>query len=663
MRTALRGEHRRLNWRFWLGVAVSGGIVAWLVGALDWRQVGRAVRSAHPGWMGLAVATVLLTILARALRWWGLLLPQRFRLVTLLTALLAGQVANYVIFSQLDVVVRAAALGQGNRARGMSTVALEKLWDVAMLLALMGALSVALTLPAWLALPTRLLALAGGAAWLSLVALLLLRDRLPPALARIRFVSALLDGLEGGVRVPGLLWGLGGSLVVWGLGAATNYCVLRGVDRPSAPASPLAASLLLLAGLQAGIAVPSLPGSVGVFEGVCIAVLSLFDVGQEAGLAAGLALHAVVFGPSLLLGGALMALTGFQFNAPPPPSPPPPVEDGSRPAPSPEQRDAPPFISVTVPVYNGAETLPACLHALRDQTYPADGYEVIVVDDGSTDATADVARGLGVRVISQPNAGPAAARNRGARAARGEVLLFTDADCAPTPDWIAQMAAPFADESVAGVKGVYRTRQRELVARFVQAEYEDKYDRMRGLERIDFVDTYSAGYRRDVFLSAGGFDEFFPTASVEDQAFSFKLAEAGHRLVLAPRARVFHLHDRTLGEYVRRKFGIGYWKVKVMREHPDKLVRDSHTPQVLKLQMGLAALGGGLLLAGLWERQLAWWGLAAWLALVLTGLPFILKLARRDPPVALVAPLMLFVRAWALGVGFLVGLARLGVRK
>ncbi len=327
-------------------------------------------------------------------------------------------------------------------------------------------------------------------------------------------------------------------------------------------------------------------------------------------------------------------------------------------------------VSVVVPVYNGAATLSACLCALRGQTRLPD--EVIVVDDGSTDDSADMARSFdvssfAVRVISQPNAGPAAARNRGAAAASGEILLFTDADCAPAPDWVERMTAVFANPGVTGAKGVYRTRQRELAARFVQYEYESKYDRMRDFEAIDFVDTYSAGYRRDVFLASGGFDTSFPTASVEDQELSFRLAEDGHRLVFVPDARVFHIHDRTLGEYARRKFWIGYWKVRVVREHPDKLVRDSHTPQVLKLQMGLAAVGGLLIAAGLlssvWSIEPSLWltlaGLGAWVGVFLSSFSFLIRILRRDTPVALVAPLFLFVRAWALGLGFLVGLLRL----
>ena len=94
-------------------------------------------------------------------------------------------------------------------------------------------------------------------------------------------------------------------------------------------------------------------------------------------------------------------------------------------------------VSVIVPARDAADTLDAALTALAAQR-GAGSYEVVVVDDGSTDATAATARGReGVRVVGQPAAGPAAARNHGAAVARGRVLAFTDADCAPAPDWLA----------------------------------------------------------------------------------------------------------------------------------------------------------------------------------------------------------------------------------
>ena len=320
------------------------------------------------------------------------------------------------------------------------------------------------------------------------------------------------------------------------------------------------------------------------------------------------------------------------------------------------------MISVIVPVYNGEDTLGDCLAALQAQSLPSDQYEIVVVDDGSTDRTTEIARRHGVRLFRQSNAGPAVARNRGAQAARGEILLFTDADCEPASDWIEWMTEPFCDPEVAGAKGVYRTRQKELVARFVQREYEDKYVRLSHQDCIDFVDTYSAAYRRDVFFANGGFDTLFPTASVEDQELSFRLARKGYRLVFAPRAAVYHRHDTTLGQYWQRKFGIGYWKVLLLRWHPERAVRDSHTPQVLKVQIGLVGLLGLLILLA------PFWVLARWSALtiavffVLTAIPFLFRVAPRDLVVAVVAPLLLLVRALALGTGLAAGFLRFSRR-
>jgi len=322
-------------------------------------------------------------------------------------------------------------------------------------------------------------------------------------------------------------------------------------------------------------------------------------------------------------------------------------------------------ISVIIPAYNAANTLPACLRALHAQTISSAQFEVIVVDDGSGDDTPRIAESAGVRLLRQANAGAAAARNHGARMARGDLLLFTDADCVPAPDWIAQMIAPFDAPAVVGAKGVYETEQSGLTPRFVQLEYQDKYDRMLGLSDIDFVDTYSAAYRRDIFLQMGGFDTSFPGASVEDQEFSFRLAEAGHRLVFAPQAVVRHLHDSTFADYTRRKFFIGYWKNLVMKRHPGKLTRDSHTPQVIKLQMGLAGLSAILfILSGLFRRfEFICLGLGAIGALLLSGAPFYKKVWKRDRPVLLIAPVMLLLRAFSLGTGLLWGFLRLIILK
>lgn len=312
-------------------------------------------------------------------------------------------------------------------------------------------------------------------------------------------------------------------------------------------------------------------------------------------------------------------------------------------------------ISVVVPARNAARTIGSCLEGLLEQSVPSDLYQVIVVDDGSTDETRQVVQEAGVELITQLHEGPAAARNRGVVASRGAIVLFTDADCVPEGTWIEEMVRPFEDPEIVGVKGVYRTRQRGIVPRFVQCEYEERYELMARRRWIDFIDTYSAGYRREVFLAEGGFDTRYPNASVEDQELSFRVAELGYKMVFNPGAAVYHQHPETLMEYTRRKFNIGYWKVRVLRRHPGKALRDSHTPQSLKVQMGLAFFLVPVL-ALIFLRPFFWYlSLLAGVLFLLSVVPFSVKALRKDLVVGLVSPLLLFVRAMALGLGLVKG--------
>lgn len=317
---------------------------------------------------------------------------------------------------------------------------------------------------------------------------------------------------------------------------------------------------------------------------------------------------------------------------------------------------APPEVSIIIPSFNGALRLPRCLDALVAQETRR-AYEILVVDDGSTDQTSAVAASYAPAVIAlrQDNAGPGAARNLGARRARGSVLLFTDDDCIAERDWLERMLAPFSDPSVAAAKGSYRTRQRQWVARFVQLEYEEKYDELARHPSIDFVDTYSAAFRRNVFLDAGGFDASFTTASTEDQELSFRLAEAGYEMRFVRDARAWHTHAASLRAYLRKKFKIGYWKVLVLIKHPAKMRGDSHTPLTLKLQVALAAAllpSLVVLIAGPVGLVLP---AAILAALGLSTIPLTLRCLRRDPRLAIVAPLIIAGRAAALAAGLACG--------
>lgn len=321
--------------------------------------------------------------------------------------------------------------------------------------------------------------------------------------------------------------------------------------------------------------------------------------------------------------------------------------------------------SVIVPVHNAAATLARCLEALASQQ-EAPPFEIIVVDAGSTDGVVACVESWQRRhptlrscLLTQPHGGLAAARNQGAQAASAPLLLFVDADCEPEPRWVAAFATAFDDELVVGAKGPLRTAQTGLVPRFVQAEYEDRYDHMAGHDQIDFIDNYSAAYRRGVFLANGGFDVAFGAG--EDQELSFRLAEKGYPMRFVPGAAVVHLHDTRLGDYVRRKVAMGFWKAPLTRLHPERMVQDTHTPQVLKLQIVVAslilALAFPALAAIAWPvLAWAWWVEAGLLALfLLSATPFLCKLGRRSWVLAAFGPLMLGARAVALGAGYVAG--------
>jgi cellulose synthase/poly-beta-1,6-N-acetylglucosamine synthase-like glycosyltransferase len=324
------------------------------------------------------------------------------------------------------------------------------------------------------------------------------------------------------------------------------------------------------------------------------------------------------------------------------------------------------MISIVVPAFNAEATLGACLDALLGQTGLAEPCEVIVVDDGSTDGTAELARRYPppVRLVAQPHRGAAAARNRGAVAAEGALLLFTDADCRPRPDWAAAMVRALARPGVAGVKGLFRSDQTALIARLVQAEYEEKEAQMLARPRVAFADTAAAGYRADVFRAVGGFRT--DMQAVEDTELAFRLVAAGHTLVVAPDAVVYHAHPERLWPYARRKLRYGLWGAQAYLAHPERLTDDSRTPWSMRAQLALAPLAlmalAGASLAALFgvpsapRLGLAAAGLCG--IFVATVLPFSWRARGRGPGVVLAAPVLFGVRALALDAGLAVGLVR-----
>ena len=207
------------------------------------------------------------------------------------------------------------------------------------------------------------------------------------------------------------------------------------------------------------------------------------------------------------------------------------------------------MLSVIVPVRDGAaflaESLPALIAAL-----PPDA-ELIVCDDGSRDGSASLAARLGARVLApDAAAGPAAARNRGARAARGDVLLFLDADVRVRPDTMERLRRELDDPAVAAAFGSYDDAP---AARAWPSLYKNLAHHFVHQRSAREASTFWAGcgaVRRGVFLAAGGFDPAYRRPSIEDVELGYRLREAGHRIRLVPDAQVTHLKRWTLAGWL-----------------------------------------------------------------------------------------------------------------
>jgi glycosyltransferase involved in cell wall biosynthesis len=312
-------------------------------------------------------------------------------------------------------------------------------------------------------------------------------------------------------------------------------------------------------------------------------------------------------------------------------------------------------VSVIIPTWNGAGKIECCLNALRNQAFGRP-FEVIVVNDGSSDNTLQVLEQFPeVRVVTQANSGPAAARNRGAQEATGDLIVFTDDDCEPSANWLTEMLKPFDDPEIVAAKGAYRTRQTGIVARFVQTEYEDRYRMMAEEPTIDFIDTYSAAFRRDRFIEMSGFDTSFPVASAEDVELSYRMSAKGWKMVFVPAAIVYHRHPDSLNAYVKKKFKFAFWRVLAVKKNPAKAVQDSHTPQLMKAQLLLLpGLIAAMLADQLHFTAISWTG-AVVFTFLLTTLPFLVRTFARDRLVGMLSPLLLACRSCAQFLGVVCG--------
>ncbi len=259
-------------------------------------------------------------------------------------------------------------------------------------------------------------------------------------------------------------------------------------------------------------------------------------------------------------------------------------------------------VSAIVPVLNGQRTLEACLESLAALDGPF--CEVIVVDDGSTDASLAVARRFErddprrFRVIAAEHGGPAAARNLGIRAATGHTIFFTDADVIVPQDWVQVMLRELDAHGAAAVAG--GVQPAALGSRYEAAE-DYRYWRAMGREPgfIDVAPTCNLAIKRSVLDAVGLFDEVFELAASEDYDLCLRVRAAGHRIWFQPACTILHQHPTSLRPIIKRGLMHGREHVRLMSKHGrDDLV--SIIPPAIDVVLAAKTVVGSLRW-GLWE--------------------------------------------------------------
>ncbi len=326
-------------------------------------------------------------------------------------------------------------------------------------------------------------------------------------------------------------------------------------------------------------------------------------------------------------------------------------------------------VSLVIPGRNAEATLAPCLASVVPLLESGQLREILFVDDGSTDGSAEIASSYPVRLIRGPGGGPGAARNRGWRASESALIWFIDADCVAEPEALAILRQSIDQPGVGGAGGSYSNlipaaAPGGWIARAIHAEIVSRHGAMS--DRVDFLGSFNVLYCRAALEEVGGFDEHRfngpGSPGAEDAELAYRLHSGGYELAFDARSRVGHHHPTSLSRYLRSQRQHGFWRVQLYARHPKRSGGDAYSGMLDHLQPPLALLALASLPTLVWPA-LRWIAPLLFALLLLAQLPMTVRLVRREG-IALwsFAPLS-FARAFCRGFGLLAGVIALPWRS
>jgi GT2 family glycosyltransferase len=227
-----------------------------------------------------------------------------------------------------------------------------------------------------------------------------------------------------------------------------------------------------------------------------------------------------------------------------------------------------PKVSVVVASYNGAATLNECLSSLEALNYP--NFEVIVIDDGSRDETADIAARSPFRCISIPNGGLSRARNLGIAEASGEIVAFLDSDAYADPDWLYFLVTALEEQNAVAVGGPNLSPPTDgFVAQCVDRSPGNPTHVLVGDELAEHVPGCNMAYRKEALEAIGGFDAVHRAAG-DDVDVCWKLLARGERIAFSPGGFVWHHRRASVRAFLRQQKGYGFAEGHLKRTYPGR---------------------------------------------------------------------------------------------
>jgi len=222
-------------------------------------------------------------------------------------------------------------------------------------------------------------------------------------------------------------------------------------------------------------------------------------------------------------------------------------------------------VSIIIPVHNGEKTIKNCLKSIYESSY--NDFEVIVVDDASTDSTPQIAKTFPCKVINlKENKGPATARNLGAKNAEGEILLFIDADVVIKNNTLEKIITNFKTlTEISAVQGVYAHQAYLPNLPTLYKQYHHHLKFKKASKFLNSTSTFCLAVKKKEFKSIGGFDEgFSPTSAAEDVELGLRLNNAGCKIYLNKKIKVTHLKKHSLKSLLTANFRVVSSNIKLM---------------------------------------------------------------------------------------------------